>query len=81
MVSLYYVPLYLAYPARATEEEEEIDIDLEDPATEKAALKIQAGFRGHKTRKELGSKEGSRQGAQLFHLLHVCSLWCPFYYS
>ena len=34
-------------------EEEEVDIDLDDPETEKAALKIQAGFRGYKTRKEI----------------------------
>ncbi|XP_071173445.1 DNA ligase 1-like isoform X9 [Mytilus edulis] len=34
-------------------QEEEVDIDLEDPATADAALKIQAGFRGYKTRKEL----------------------------
>lgn len=33
--------------------EEEVDIDLDDPNTENAALKIQAGFRGYKTRKEL----------------------------
>ena len=36
---------------------EEIDIDLEDPETEKAALKIQAGFKGFKTRKELKDKK------------------------
>jgi hypothetical protein len=34
-------------------EEEEVDIDLDDPNTENAALKIQAGFRGYKTRKEI----------------------------
>ncbi|XP_052060996.1 uncharacterized protein LOC127701221 isoform X5 [Mytilus californianus] len=37
-------------------ETEEIDIDLNDPEVEKAATKIQAGFRGHKTRKEMSSK-------------------------
>ncbi|CBY38884.1 unnamed protein product [Oikopleura dioica] len=38
--------------------EEEIDIDLSDPATEEAALKIQSAFRGHQTRQELkGSKD------------------------
>merc|ERR1712200_14352 len=31
----------------------EIDIDLEDPDVQSAATKIQAGFRGSKTRKEL----------------------------
>lgn len=38
------------------EKEEDIDIDLTDPEVEKAATKIQAGFRGHKTRKEMQSK-------------------------
>lgn len=33
----------------------EIDIDLADPEVEKAATKIQAGFKGLKTRKELRS--------------------------
>ncbi|XP_063441379.1 uncharacterized protein LOC134721963 isoform X5 [Mytilus trossulus] len=37
-------------------ETEEVDIDLNDPEVEKAATKIQAGFRGHKTRKEMSSK-------------------------
>jgi len=32
--------------------EEELDIDLNDPEMEKAATKIQATFRGHKSRKE-----------------------------
>ncbi|XP_050417285.1 retinitis pigmentosa 1-like 1 protein isoform X4 [Patella vulgata] len=38
-------------------DEEEIDIDLADPEVEKAALKIQAGFKGFKTRKEVQSKK------------------------
>merc|ERR1712181_174034 len=38
------------------EEEEVIDIDLTDPDVEAAATKIQAGFKGHKTRKEMKSK-------------------------
>jgi len=33
-------------------EEEEIDIDLNDPEVEKAATKIQATFRGYKSRRE-----------------------------
>merc|ERR1712037_838655 len=40
----------------AKEEEEVIDIDLTDPDVEAAATKIQAGFKGHKTRKEMKSK-------------------------
>ncbi|CAH0547484.1 unnamed protein product [Brassicogethes aeneus] len=35
-------------------EEEELDIDLTDPELNKAAVKIQASFRGHMTRKEDG---------------------------
>merc|ERR1712037_187201 len=38
-------------------EEEVIDIDLNDPEVEAAATKIQAGFKGHKTRKEMKAKE------------------------
>ena len=34
-------------------EEEEVDIDLNDPEVEKAANKIQAGFRGFQARKQL----------------------------
>ena len=32
---------------------EDIDIDLDDPEVDKAALKIQSSFRGHKARKEV----------------------------
>ena len=39
-------------------EGEEIDIDLNDPEVEKAATKIQAGFKGYKTRQELAQKKG-----------------------
>ncbi|CAH1107216.1 unnamed protein product [Psylliodes chrysocephalus] len=34
------------------QEEEELDIDLTDPELNKAAVKIQASFRGHMTRKD-----------------------------
>lgn len=42
---------------------EEIDIDLNDPAVKDAAVKIQAGFKGFKTRKALGK--------QVSRFLHV----------
>ena len=38
-----------------TNEDEEIDIDLNDPDVEHAAVKIQAGFKGMKARKEVTS--------------------------
>jgi len=34
-----------------------IDIDLNDPEVEQAAIKIQAGFKGLKTRKEFQAKK------------------------
>ena len=34
-------------------DEEEVDIDLNDPSVAEAAVKIQATFRGHMTRKTL----------------------------
>ena len=44
-------------------EEEEVDIDLNDPEVEKAAIKIQSGFKGYKVRRELKDKteEGGEQ--------------------
>ena len=40
-------------------EEDSVDIDLNDPDVENAATKIQAGFRGHKTRKEMQKNKGA----------------------
>ncbi|XP_046891098.1 uncharacterized protein LOC124477402 isoform X2 [Hypomesus transpacificus] len=41
-------------PCSAPQEEEDImDIPLDDPEANKAAAKIQAGFRGHMTRKKM----------------------------
>jgi len=37
----------------STNAEEVVDIDLNDPEVEKAATKIQAGFKGYMKRKEL----------------------------
>uniref|UniRef100_A0A8D0CHN2 Neuromodulin n=1 Tax=Scleropages formosus TaxID=113540 RepID=A0A8D0CHN2_SCLFO len=51
--------MYLLFPALSQEEcnqpqEEDImDIPLDDPEANKAATKIQAGFRGHMTRKKM----------------------------
>ena len=42
-------------PPKETEEEI-VDIDLDDPEVERAATKIQAGFKGHQTRKEMREK-------------------------
>ncbi|XP_001638100.2 cilia- and flagella-associated protein 91 [Nematostella vectensis] len=48
----------VAAPTTSAEENaEEVDIDLDDPEVNKAATKIQATFRGHKTRKEM--KDGA----------------------
>lgn len=38
------------------QDEEEVDIDLNDPDVEKAAIKIQAGFKGFQARKDIKSK-------------------------
>ena len=38
------------------EQVDEIDINLNDPEVEMAAIKIQAGFKGMKTRQELKSR-------------------------
>uniref|UniRef100_A0A667Y4E2 Neuromodulin n=1 Tax=Myripristis murdjan TaxID=586833 RepID=A0A667Y4E2_9TELE len=39
--------------SRPQEEEDIMDIPLDDPEANKAAAKIQAGFRGHMTRKKM----------------------------
>merc|ERR1711962_356962 len=42
--------------ATKNDAEEVIDIDLNDPQTEEAAVKIQAAFRGHQTRTEMAAR-------------------------
>jgi len=39
--------------SKSPKEEEELDVDLNDPSLSVAAVKIQASFRGHMTRKSL----------------------------
>jgi len=42
----------------ASDKKPDVDIEMDDPALQDAAVKIQAGFRGHKARKEL-KKDGA----------------------
>uniref|UniRef100_A0A673A7W5 Neurogranin n=1 Tax=Sphaeramia orbicularis TaxID=375764 RepID=A0A673A7W5_9TELE len=61
--------------SRPQEEEDIMDIPLDDPEANRAAAKIQAGFRGHMTRKKMKPedkaegeeviKEGKGRGKEL----------------
>ena len=42
-----------------TNEEDEVDIDLEDPEVQAATEKIQAGYKGMRTRKDMKKKKES----------------------
>merc|ERR1712032_75174 len=42
-------------------DQQEVDIDLEDPEVEAAATKIQAGFKGHKARKQLKEQKATTE--------------------
>merc|ERR1712037_978282 len=50
-------PMEMAEDTVKGQGNEEIDIDLDDPETEMAATKIQAGYKGMKTRKEMKAKK------------------------
>ncbi|XP_064651526.1 caldesmon-like isoform X12 [Lineus longissimus] len=54
----------LAVEAEKSAEGEEIDIDLDDPEVAQAATKIQASFRGHKTRKEMSVVKAEKQATE-----------------
>jgi hypothetical protein len=61
------------------EEEEEVDIDLEDPDVEKAAIKIQAGFKGFKARKEVKEEQVRNVLIMLYYpiwITSVCQIMC-----
>ena len=62
-------------PAAANEgAEEEVDIDLDDPEVQKAAEKIQATFKGFKTRKTLSEKKLPEEVQVRWN-----NLWAQFY--
>ena len=53
--------IVLESPSEQIHYQDEIDIDMEDPDVEKAATKIQAGFRGLQTRKQLKNEKAEKE--------------------
>lgn len=49
---------------KGEERKEEVDIDLNDPDVEQAALKIQAGFKGYQARKEVKDKMSNNEAKE-----------------
>ena len=56
-----YILMFKIDEEENSDEEEEIDIDLEDPEVGKAALKIQSSFRGHQARKEVETMKDNKE--------------------
>lgn len=54
----------MAKEEKKGEEQEEVDIDLNDPDVEQAALKIQAGFKGYQARKEVKDKMSNNEAKE-----------------
>ncbi|TRY92088.1 hypothetical protein DNTS_022013 [Danionella cerebrum] len=53
------------------QDEDIMDIPLDDPAANKAAAKIQAGFRGHMTRKKMKDDKPREENSPLSSLSDV----------
>ena len=57
--------IVLESPSEQIHYQDEIDIDMEDPDVEKAATKIQAGFRGLQTRKQLKNEKAEKENLEI----------------